>query len=209
MSREAALNLFAGGLVVLLQVIALYGVNRLRGTTLVAPCLWATSSASCLFFLAIVQMHTVDGLAISVLRFAVAATTLCPVIAVLGAKRPQNRGWQWVVATLWLILVWPAAQTLVNPAGPEFEIFLPWKIFVVALIAMGPLNYLPTRHWLASMFVAGGQLLLFSKYLASTQLDWWLPAAAICFVLSAFLLEIRHESQGGNFLLPEQTTRWK
>jgi hypothetical protein len=187
----------------------LYGVKKLRGTTLVAPCLWVAIAASCLLFLSIVQIQATAGLAISVLRFVVASITLCPLIAVLGAKRPQDRGWQWVVAALWLILVWPAAQTLVNPAGPEFEIFLPWKFFIGALIAMGPLNYLPTRHWLASILVAGGQLLLFGKFLGIEQPKAWLAAAMFCFCVASLLVLIRHKSHTpANAALPVQTGRW-
>jgi hypothetical protein len=202
-------NVVAGGLAVLLQIIALYGVKRLRGTTLVAPCLWAAIAASCLLILALVQIESTGGLALSVLRFAVAAMTLCPLIAVLGAKRPQDRGWQWVVGTLWLVLIWPAAQTLANPAGPEFEIFLPWKIFIVALIAMGLLNYLPTRHWLASLFVAGGQILLFSKFLGIEQLQAWLTLATFCFCVASLLILIRHKSHAPTEAIPPlQTARW-
>lgn len=208
MGQDAVLNGFAAGLAVLLQIVALYGVKKLRDTTLVAPCLWVAIAASCLFFFAIVQTQTAAGLAHSVLRFAVAAMTLCPLIAVLGAKRPQDRGWLWVVAALWFILVWPAGQTLAKPVGPEFEIFLPWKLFIIALIAMGPLNYLPTRHWLASMFVAGGQLLLFSKFLGIPQPDWWLSIAALSFVIAAILVVIWHNSFTTSTTLSEQTARW-
>lgn len=132
MSREAALNLFAGGLAVLLQLIALYGAKKVLGTTLMVPCLWVATAASCLLLLAFAEIQFADGIALSAMHFAVAASTLCPTIAVLGAKRPQDRGWQWVVASLWLVVVWPAAQALANPAGPNFEIFAPWKIFIVA-----------------------------------------------------------------------------
>jgi hypothetical protein len=207
MTAEA--NVFACGLAVVVQVIALYGVKSFRGTTLVAPCLWVAIAASCLLILALVQIESAGGLALSVLRFAVAAMTLCPLIAVLGAKRPQDRGWQWVVGALWLILIWPAAQTLANPAGPEFEIFLPWKIFIVALIAMGPLNYLPTRHWLASLFVAGGQFLMFSKFLGIEQPEAWLAVATFCFCVASLLVLIRHKSHAPtNATLPLQTDRW-
>lgn len=198
----------AGVLAVLLQVVGLYGVKKLQGTTLVAPCLWMAIAASALFLLAIVEMQGREGLGLSVTRFAVAALTLCPVIAVLGAKRPQDRGWQWVVATLWLVLIWPALQTLAKPAGPTFEIFLPWKLFIVALIAMGPLNYLPTRHWLAAILVAGGQVLLFSKFLGIVQPHAWLVAAASCFVFAAGLVTIWHRAQNNSEVLPEQTKRW-
>ena len=194
---------------VLLQGIALYGAKRLRGTTLMVPCLWAATAAACLLLLAYGGAQFEVGLGLAVLRFAVAAGTLCPVIAVLGAKRPQDRGWQWVVASLWLVVLWPAAQTLANPAGPTVEIITPWRMFIVALIAMGPLNYLPTRHWLASLFVAGGQLLLFSRYLGVYEPADWFPLAMICFMVAAVAILVRRGGgvprEGG---LIAQNQRW-
>jgi hypothetical protein len=202
-------NIVAGGLAVLLQVIALYGAKKLCGTTLMMPCLWVATAASCLLLLVVAQIQFPKGLGLSVLRFAVAAMTLCPTVAVLGAKRPQDRGWQWVVAALWLVLVWPAAQALANRAGPDFEIFAAWKIFIVALIATGPLNYLPTRHWLAAMFVAGGQSALFSRFLGIDEPHFWFPAALTCFGLAALLVLARHRTQVSiDLALPEHTRQW-
>jgi hypothetical protein len=202
-------NVAAGGMAMLLQLVALYGAKQLRGTTLMVPCLWVATAASCLLLLAVAQVQFANGLAISVLRFAVAAMTLCPTVAVLGAKRPQDRGWQWVVAALWLVVVWPAAQTLANPAGPDFEIFVAWKIFIVALIAISPLNYLPTRHWLASMLVAGGQVVLFSRFLGINEPDYWFPAAVTCLWLAAMLVMMRRQARvPGDAALPDQTASW-
>jgi hypothetical protein len=202
-------NIAAGCLAVFLQVIALYGAKNLRGTTLMVACLWVATAAASLLLLAVVQIQFADSLGLSALRFAVAAVMLCPLIAVLGAKRPQDRGWQWVVGTLWLVVVWPAGQSLANPAGPQIEIFAPWKIFILALIAMGPLNYLPTNHWLASMFVAGGQLVLFSSFLGIREPDFWLPAAVTCFVIAALLVVTRKPILlADTMTLPKQTGSW-
>lgn len=92
-------------------------------------------------------------------------------MAVLGAKRPQDRGWQWIVLSLWIILIWPAAQAVVLPAGVRVELFVAWKIFLWGLVGLGLLNYLPTRHWRATILVALGQILLLRDYLglAETQ----------------------------------------
>ncbi len=45
-------------------------------------------------------------------RYLVAITTFLPGMAVLGAKRPQHWGWQFIVATLWVTLAWPALESL-------------------------------------------------------------------------------------------------
>ena len=201
----------ACGLAALLTVIALYGRKKLAGTTLTAPCIWIAISAACLAGLALVEMtQPAETISMSALRFAVAASTLCPLVAVLGAKRPQDRGWQWIVLSLWLIVVWPAAQALAHPAGPRVELFTPWKMFLAGLVAMGPLNYLPTRHWLASMLVAAGQLILLSDYLGiSTLNEWQLPSALACFAIAAMTVALRRKEHGmTEQTLKDDTERW-
>lgn len=194
----------------LLLGLALYGRKKWHGTTLAAPCVWVAISAVCLAILAFVPITAADTLGISVLRFAVAASTLTPVVAVLGAKRPQDRGWQWVVLTLWLIVSWPALQALANPAGPRFELFAAWKLFLVGLVAMGPLNYLATRHWFASLLVATGQLILLGEFLGfGTDAEWRLPTAVGCFVVAALFVALRKSASTSiNAPLAEQTARW-
>ena len=203
-------NIAAGGLALLVFGTAVYGRDKWRGTTLAAPCVWVGISATCLAALAFLQTGDADTLGMSVLRFAVAASTLTPVVAVLGAKRPQDRGWQWVVLTLWLIVVWPALQALANPAGPRVELFAAWKLFLVGLVAMGPLNYLATRQWFASLLVAAGQLILFGEFLGyGTDSEWRLPTAVGCFLMAALLVALRKlASPATNAPLAEPTARW-
>ena len=201
----------ACGLAALLTVIALYGRKKLAGTTLTAPCIWIAISATCLAGLALIEMtHPAETIHMSALRFSVVASTLCPLVAVLGAKRPQDRGWQWIVLSLWLIVVWPAAQALAHPAGPRVELFTPWKLFVAGLVAMGPLNYLPTGYWLASLLAAGGQLILFSDYLGlSAMNEWQLPIALACFAIAAMSVAIsRKEQVQTDQTLKNDTARW-
>lgn len=138
-----------------------------------------------------------EGISLSAARFAVAATTLCPLMSVLGAKRPQDRGWQWVVLTLWIVLVWPAAQAVVLPAGIRVELFIAWKIFLWGLIGLGLLNYLPTRHWRASVLVALGQILLLREHLGlpeatSTQISQLV--AVLSFVSAAAIVTSSRKS---------------
>ncbi|MGI9427059.1 MAG: hypothetical protein ACR2NM_00260 [Bythopirellula sp.] len=163
-------NLIASVLAALLAALALHGYLRLRGTTLGAACLWTAFSASCLV-LAAVAAPQLEGIGQSALRFALACTTFCPMMAVLGAKRPQSRGWQWIVASLWLVLVWPAAQAALLPAGVTLELFVAWKMFLWGLIAIGLVNYLPTSNWRAAILLALGQILLLRDFLGLPATD--------------------------------------
>jgi hypothetical protein len=181
----------ACGLAVVLQVIALYGARKCRGTTLMLPCLWVATSAAALAVTAVLEIvwPNAVGIGMSAIRFAAYASTLCPIVAVLGAKRPQDRGWQWVVLTQWLVMVWPAAQALANPAGPRVELATLWKLFVVAVISLGPLNYLATRNAIATLLTAAGQVILFAEFLGFAGAnDWHLPMALTCFLMAAVIV---------------------
>jgi hypothetical protein len=186
----------ACGLAVVLQVVALYGARKWRGTTLMMPCLWVATSAAALAVTAVIEIvwPNAEGIGMSAIRFAAYASTLCPIVAVLGAKRPQDRGWQWVVLTLWLVMVWPAVQALANPAGPRVELAPLWKMFVVGVIALGPLNYITTRNAKASLLTVVGQVILFLEVLGFAALsDWHLPMALTCFLLAAVTVFVRRE----------------
>jgi hypothetical protein len=151
-----------------LLLLALAAVVGLRGTTLAAPALWATASALTLGAAESAALQSLggsDSLTVSLWLFAAAVSTFCPLMAVLGAKRPQDRGWQWVVLSLWVILLVPALQAVAARTGERLELFGAWRMLLWALIAMGLLNYLPTRFALPAVVAAAGQTLLLAPYL--------------------------------------------
>lgn len=93
--------------------------------------------------------------------FAACALSLCPIVAVIGAKRPQHAAWNLVVLSLWMIVALPAAEALFLRFGQSPSLG-PGRIwFLRLLILLGPINFVPTRYWLASLLVAGGQLIAF------------------------------------------------
>ena len=198
----------ACGFASLLAALLLRGFVRCRATTLAAPCLWAALSALCLGVGALVETQ-LDGIGLSAFRFAIAATTLCPSMAVLGAKRPQDRGWLWIVLSLWLVLVWPAAQAVLLPAGTRIELFVAWKLFLWGLIGVGLLNYLPTRNWRAAILVATGQILLLREHLwlGESLSSEWNQLVGIGCLLSAAALVSTHRQTVTN-ALDTQTNRW-
>ena len=190
-------RIFACGFAVLLAALSLRGFLRLRSTTLAAPCLWAALSATCLALGALLEPK-LEGIGLSAFRFAIAATTLCPLMAVLGAKRPQDRGWQWVVLSLWIVLVWPAAQAVLLPAGIRVELFVAWKLFLWGLIGIGLLNYLPTKNWLAAIFVAAGQAILLRNHLWLGNLlnnEWSSTLGIGCLLIAALLITWQNKNK--------------
>jgi hypothetical protein len=99
------------------------------------------------------------------LRLAAVALSFCPMLAVLGAKRPQHAAWTFVVAALWAVVSLPAAEALILQRGQRLEIGDVRGWFLWILIVVAPINYLPTRQWLAAVLLAMGQILALSEYL--------------------------------------------
>ncbi|MCG8586500.1 MAG: hypothetical protein MI757_17460 [Pirellulales bacterium] len=135
--------------------------SRLRGTTLAAVAWWAFASVSAIAIVEawIAVVGVSSSTTVESLRWFGACSTLCPMMAQFGAKRPQDRGWQWIVLSLWAILSLPAGQALV--LGRTFQVSTMWWLFAWTLMAIGALNMMLTRYWLPTMFVALGQLVLF------------------------------------------------
>lgn len=157
------MSAWAAGFALAIALLSAGAFFRLRGTTLSAPAIWAGVAA-----LALAAVHV--GLSwhgdwehsagASLARYAAAVGTFCPLMAVLGAKRPQDRGWQWVVLSLWIVLLVPAGQAWLARAGGEFRLPLPWRCLLGALLILGPLNYLPTRWAVSAMLAAAAQFRL-------------------------------------------------
>jgi hypothetical protein len=151
-----------------IAVCAAIGFRRLRGTTLSASAAWAVAAAlgSAVVEASLAwQGADVDPMSASLWRYAAAVGSFCPLMGVLGAKRPQDRGWQWIVLSLWVILLVPAMQAVAARSAQQLELYGAWRLLLLALIAMGLLNYLPTRYVLAALLVAVGQTLLLWSHL--------------------------------------------
>ena len=147
------------------------GRRLVRNTTLVGPLLWLQVS-----LYAIGCTHLV--IALSNLGFieasetwekavacALAATTFCPLMSLLGAKRPQDRGWHFVVLSLWAILVLPVAESLVLRHGQMPDVRGARSWFMLVLILLGIANALPTRFWFPALLFGAGQVLVLANSL--------------------------------------------
>jgi len=135
-------------------------MRSLRGTTLVAVAWWSIISLAVLGLseLLIVQSTSASAPWIAPLRFAAAMGTFTPGMALLGAKRPQDRGWQFIVLSLWLILSLPSLEWLVYDGQKELHPARFW--FLTLLIVVGLCNGISTRYWLSHLLVATGQWIL-------------------------------------------------
>lgn len=186
----AVLNIALG--LGLTWLLALSG-RPLRGTTLVGPWLWGIISGVLMTLAPLASFPTLQtdvGLT-TLLTYAAGVSTLCPLVALLGARRPQHSAWQFVVATLYAILLVPAVQG--GRVGGEIIIDAPWSWFLLALIAVGCINALFTRYWPAAGALATGQLLLLAPYLFPITTPTWFPQqirllAALGLLISTVLL---------------------
>ena len=144
--------------------------QRLRGTTLSAAWCWALASVCSIAATTVLSATTLQDSPVKLrqaLFFAAAMTTFCPLMAVLGAKRPQHRAWQWIVLALWVVLALPSGEWLLFNRGGEIHAARSW--FLAILIGLGSINYLPTRFWLASLLFAAGELVLVAPFLPGSS----------------------------------------
>ncbi len=191
-------------------LLLLWGVawRQTQGSTLTAPCAWGILSTGLLLLLVLAQAEVVEGRALGLLRYAAGVSTYCPLMAVLGAKRPQHRGWQWVVLSLWLVVVSSAGQNLVAGSLARIELPVVWKLFLCGLIALGPLNYWATSNWLSALLVAAGQGILMGEFLGWGEFaPWRLPTALVCFFLGALWPWLRNRRMV-NTTGSELAARW-
>ena len=172
----------AAGFSVLLAIAggALIGSrwNRFRGTTLLAPVAWTEISLVCLAgseaLLALFDGGSTRPWA-EPLHFVASVSTCCPLMAVLGAKRPQNVGWQWIVLSLWAILAIPSIEGWLFRRGEPLYVAMAWSWLLLVLWLLGGANYLATRYWPSCLLAFVGQGVLLAPYLP-LPLGW--PASA-------------------------------
>lgn len=129
---------------------------------------------------------------LSPLRFCAAALSFCPLISMLGSKRPQHVAWNFVVLALWGIVSLSALTALAMQRSDRFVLGDARAWLLVVLILIGLANYLPTSNWLAALLVATGQILLFASHLPLLREFPFLanPAASASLALLLFALAL-------------------
>jgi hypothetical protein len=143
------------------------GAFLARGTTAV-PAAWWACGAGLAFAIELAVRASgglVDPASQASARLAVVAVSLCPIMSLLGAKRPQHGVWQFIVASLAGIIALPAASAaLVRPGSPP-DVHALQRWFMLALVLVAAMNFAATRHGVAAMLVAVGQLILMRQFM--------------------------------------------
>ena len=168
--------LLTGGLAVVMLATALVGGWLVRGSTAVPATGWVAAVAALLAVDALTQQggsHSPARLA--AMRVVVAALSVCPIMSLLGAKRPQHGVWQLIVATLAVVLALPAASAiLIRPGSfPDLHLLARW--FLPVLVLVGWMNFIGTRRWLAVSLVTAGHLGLLWPLLPGVNLATAVP----------------------------------
>jgi len=139
----------------------------IRWTTLVGPWMWSVLALVAWAGIELAVAASLIGSGSSdSLRFAAIALSFCPIVGVLGAKRPQHVAWSFVVLSLWAIVALPAAENFFLHPGQRLSLGDARAWFLWILVLLGPINYVPTRFWLAALLFATGQVFALSPYLA-------------------------------------------
>lgn len=166
--------------------VGLLGLARRKvaGTTLAAVWAWAAAAVIAVggvesgVWLSAGGNGMISGLPrwADAARYAAAVLALCPTIALLGAKRPQDRAWQWVVAAFWTAMMVPAARACLLQGGVVVALHAAQGAFLLVIVAMGVANWIATRFAVAAIVGGGAQALLVAPY---TPLAVWLPETPI------------------------------
>jgi len=139
----------------------------LTETTLTIPWIWsvvALLSLACLN-LGELPLLGLSPAALSHGRYAAAVLSFMPLMAVLGASRPRDRGWHVVTFGLLVILLLPSAESWLYRPGQRLVIEGARAWFLVILVGLGPVNYGATRFRASSLAMAAAQVLLLEKLL--------------------------------------------
>ncbi len=158
-----------------------------RQTPLLQSVLWAAGAWVCwLLVFAGAALGHEDEIAFG--RYLALSLTGCAAVAVLGARRPGVRAWNFVVCGLLAVLLLPVAEGLGRP-----RLDAPHFVFLGGTLAVGLVNYLPTRLGLAAVFVAAGCALQLAVLVSPEGAAWRKVAAALCVAAApwAGLLAVR------------------
>jgi len=153
--------------------VGLFRAGRdLRDTTLLAPWRWTCFSFATLVCgeVSVAWLSAEGSLACAAhVRYWAGVTTLAPFVALLGAKRPQDRAWQWIVLALLTLLALPSAKAMVFDSGTPPAPHSAWRLLLAVLLASQFANHALTRFWHAALLAGLAQLTWLAGYLPGVE----------------------------------------
>ncbi|MBX9792173.1 MAG: hypothetical protein K2Y37_24895 [Pirellulales bacterium] len=187
------------GMGVLMRVRA-----ALAGTTLVAPWWWSTLTflivTALELIVVVAERGTTSGpnagaagpVWTSHVSLVAASLTFCPLMGLLGAKRPQDRAWQFIVFSLAVVLLLPAAEGALFRPDSSLTLHAARRWFLAILVAITLVTGLPTRRWLATLLLVAGHVVLLGAHLpgmsqAAATLGMWRSPIGITLFAMALL----------------------
>jgi hypothetical protein len=149
-------------------ILLLWQRKAVRGLTLSGPWWW-----SLIALLALGAVETLIALRADFatpgvsepLRFIALTSLFTPLMSLMGAKRPQDGAWHFIVVSLWAILALPAAETLFLQRGQALEVYDARCWFMLALVVISALNLGLVRWWPSAVLIALAELLMLAEYL--------------------------------------------
>ncbi len=140
-------------------------------TMLLIPWAWAVAAFLCICAAnwcgILAQQNRLGqfGGSYSAIHFFAACGTLCPFIALIGAKRPQYSAWSFVVLAFWCMISLPAVEVLLLHPGQDLEINSIRSWFLLFLIVAQLCNFLLTRYGISSLLLAVAQFIWLGSWL--------------------------------------------
>ena len=194
LDRGQILTAITSGAAIIFVVLSCCAAWFVRGSTAVPATLWS-AAASLFFALTTLQQATenLDVATLGIHRVVVAALSVCPVMSLLGAKRPQHGVWQFIVGALAAVLALPAASAILIAPGSLPDLHILGRFFLPVLVIVGWVNFIGTRRAVATTLVAVGHFGLIWPLLPGIQVDGALPqptrdlVAISCMTAGVFL----------------------
>ena len=138
---------------------------------------YGAAAASTAFAMTILQQATVelDVATMGIYRVVFAALSVCPVMSLLGAKRPQYGVWQFIVGSLAAVLALPAVSAVLIHPGALPNLHILGRCFLPVLVIVGWMNFVGTRRAVAATLIAAGHLGLIWPLLPGVEFEAALP----------------------------------
>lgn len=183
MPEPGSLQLVSCVAAVLVAVASACGLWLVRGTTAVPAAGWCLAAAG--LFAVEMAARWAGGLgdpaALAAVRLVAVSLMLCPIMSLLGAKRPQHGVWQFIVGSFAAVLALPAlSAALVRPGSlPDVHGLQRW--FMPLVVAVAWMNHAGTGRGGAAACVAAGQMLLLRPFLPfadAALLPGWIASDA-------------------------------